>query len=87
MATSDGNGIDVCLLHRGRSQSDPNLLTESGIDLVHSTGKIHVFFVLIFKRYRLMYWRFIIFIVLAIGYNSLLKPSPIAKWDLRTISE
>ncbi|KAJ8016471.1 hypothetical protein DPEC_G00007550 [Dallia pectoralis] len=37
MATSDGNGIDGCLLQRGRSQSDPNLLTESGIDLVHST--------------------------------------------------
>eukprot|EP00063_Salmo_salar_P017191 XP_013992026.1 PREDICTED: phosphatase and actin regulator 3-like isoform X2 [Salmo salar] len=40
MATSDGNGIDVCLLHRGRSQSDPNLLTESGIDLVHSTVEV-----------------------------------------------
>lgn len=40
MATSDGNGIDGCLLQRGKSQSDPNLLTESGIDLVHNTGKI-----------------------------------------------
>ncbi|XP_056306061.1 phosphatase and actin regulator 3a [Danio aesculapii] len=33
MATSDG--IDKCLLHRGRSQSDPNILSESGIDLSH----------------------------------------------------
>uniref|UniRef100_A0A667WXE7 Phosphatase and actin regulator n=1 Tax=Myripristis murdjan TaxID=586833 RepID=A0A667WXE7_9TELE len=33
MATSDG--IDGCVLQRGRSQSDPNILTESGIDLVH----------------------------------------------------
>ncbi|KAL1021252.1 hypothetical protein UPYG_G00010740 [Umbra pygmaea] len=40
MATSDGNGIDGCLLQRGRSQSDPNLLTESGIDLVHSTVEV-----------------------------------------------
>uniref|UniRef100_A0A672Q4X9 Phosphatase and actin regulator 3-like n=1 Tax=Sinocyclocheilus grahami TaxID=75366 RepID=A0A672Q4X9_SINGR len=35
MASSDG--IDKCLLHRGRSQSDPNILSESGIDLSHST--------------------------------------------------
>ncbi|XP_016353050.1 phosphatase and actin regulator 3a isoform X1 [Sinocyclocheilus anshuiensis] len=34
MASSDG--IDKCLLHRGRSQSDPNILSESGIDLSHS---------------------------------------------------
>uniref|UniRef100_A0A672YSE9 Phosphatase and actin regulator 3a n=1 Tax=Sphaeramia orbicularis TaxID=375764 RepID=A0A672YSE9_9TELE len=33
MATSDG--LDGCL-QRGRSQSDPNILTEPGIDLVHS---------------------------------------------------
>ncbi|XP_043081096.1 phosphatase and actin regulator 3a isoform X1 [Puntigrus tetrazona] len=33
MASSDG--IDKCLLHRGRSQSDPNILSESGIDLSH----------------------------------------------------
>uniref|UniRef100_A0A3B4A2W4 Phosphatase and actin regulator n=1 Tax=Periophthalmus magnuspinnatus TaxID=409849 RepID=A0A3B4A2W4_9GOBI len=32
MATSDG--LDGCL-QRGRSQSDPNILTESGIELVH----------------------------------------------------
>ncbi|XP_046896352.1 phosphatase and actin regulator 3a [Hypomesus transpacificus] len=38
MATSDG--IDGCLLQRGRSQSDPNILTESGIDLVHSTVEV-----------------------------------------------
>lgn len=36
MATSDG--LDGCL-QRGRSQSDPNILTEPGIDLVHGTGK------------------------------------------------
>ncbi|XP_016364630.1 phosphatase and actin regulator 3a isoform X2 [Sinocyclocheilus rhinocerous] len=35
MASSDG--IYKCLLHRGRSQSDPNILSESGIDLSHST--------------------------------------------------
>ncbi|XP_014001511.2 phosphatase and actin regulator 3 isoform X2 [Salmo salar] len=40
MATSDGNGIDGCLLQRGKSQSDPNLLTESGIDLVHNTVEV-----------------------------------------------
>ncbi|XP_052397094.1 phosphatase and actin regulator 3-like isoform X3 [Carassius gibelio] len=34
MASSDG--IDKCLLHRGRSQSDPNILSESCIDLSHS---------------------------------------------------
>ncbi|XP_049608068.1 phosphatase and actin regulator 3a isoform X2 [Syngnathus scovelli] len=34
MATSDG--IDGCL-QRGRSQSDPNILTEPGIDLAHGT--------------------------------------------------
>ncbi|XP_059383386.1 phosphatase and actin regulator 3-like isoform X2 [Carassius carassius] len=34
MASSDG--VDKCLLHRGRSQSDPNILSESGIDLSHS---------------------------------------------------
>ncbi|XP_067096570.1 phosphatase and actin regulator 3a [Osmerus mordax] len=38
MATSDG--IDACLLQRGRSQSDPNILTESGIDLVPSTVEV-----------------------------------------------
>ena len=37
MATSDG--LDSCLLQRGRSQSDPNILTESAIDLVHAAGK------------------------------------------------
>nr|XP_055044927.1 phosphatase and actin regulator 3a [Misgurnus anguillicaudatus] len=31
MASSDG--IEKCVLHRGRSQSDPNILSESGIDL------------------------------------------------------
>lgn len=36
MATSDG--LDGCL-QRGRSQSDPNILTEPGIDLAHGTGK------------------------------------------------
>nr|XP_040048985.1 phosphatase and actin regulator 3a isoform X1 [Gasterosteus aculeatus aculeatus] len=34
MATSDG--LDGCL-QRGRSQSDPNILTEPGIDLAHCT--------------------------------------------------
>lgn len=34
MASSDG--LDKCGLHRGRSQSDPNILSESGIDLSHS---------------------------------------------------
>ncbi|CAJ1085457.1 phosphatase and actin regulator 3a [Xyrichtys novacula] len=34
MATSDG--LDGCL-QRGRSQSDPNILTEPGIDLAHDT--------------------------------------------------
>ncbi|CAL8369432.1 unnamed protein product [Lota lota] len=38
MATSDG--IDNCLLQRGRSQSDPNILTESAIDLVHSAEEV-----------------------------------------------
>lgn len=42
MATSDG--IEGCLL-RGRSQSDPNILTESTIDLVHSAGKINYYFI------------------------------------------
>ncbi|XP_060792653.1 phosphatase and actin regulator 3a [Neoarius graeffei] len=32
MASSD----DKCMLHRGRSQSDPNILSESGIDPTHS---------------------------------------------------
>ncbi|TSP68480.1 Phosphatase and actin regulator 3 [Bagarius yarrelli] len=32
MASSD----DKCLLHRGRSQSDPNILSESGVDSTHS---------------------------------------------------
>ena len=41
MATSDG--LDNCLLQRGRSQSDPNILTESAIDLVHAAGKSLVF--------------------------------------------
>lgn len=41
MATSDG--LDGCL-QRGRSQSDPNILTEPGIDLAHGTGKIGVIF-------------------------------------------
>lgn len=36
MASSDG--LDGCL-QRGRSQSDPNILTEPGIDLAHGTGK------------------------------------------------
>ncbi|XP_035596727.1 phosphatase and actin regulator 3-like isoform X1 [Oncorhynchus keta] len=40
MATSDGNGIDGCHLQRGKSQSDPNLLTESSIDLVHNTVEV-----------------------------------------------
>lgn len=39
MATSDG--LDGCL-QRGRSQSDPNILTEPGIDLAHGTGKTDV---------------------------------------------
>ncbi|RVE70384.1 hypothetical protein OJAV_G00064010 [Oryzias javanicus] len=37
MATSDG--LDGCL-QRGRSQSDPNILTEPGIDLAHSTVEL-----------------------------------------------
>ncbi|XP_068454096.1 phosphatase and actin regulator 3a isoform X3 [Clinocottus analis] len=37
MATSDG--LDGCL-HRGRSQSDPNILTEPGIDLAHGTVEL-----------------------------------------------
>lgn len=37
MATSDG--LDGCL-QRGRSQSDPNLLTEPAVDVAHGTGKI-----------------------------------------------
>ncbi|XP_063741108.1 phosphatase and actin regulator 3a isoform X2 [Eleginops maclovinus] len=37
MATSDG--LDGCL-QRGRSQSDPNILTEPGIDLVHGTVEL-----------------------------------------------
>lgn len=39
MATSDG--LDGCL-QRGRSQSDPNILTEPGIDLSHGTGRMNV---------------------------------------------
>ncbi|KAI4881909.1 hypothetical protein NFI96_021090 [Prochilodus magdalenae] len=35
MASSDE--ADKCVLHRGRSQSDPNILTESGIDSACST--------------------------------------------------
>ncbi|KAM4610120.1 phosphatase and actin regulator 3a [Polymixia lowei] len=38
MATSDG--IEGCVLQRGRSQSDPNILTESGIDLVHNAVEV-----------------------------------------------
>ncbi|XP_051518845.1 phosphatase and actin regulator 3-like isoform X1 [Myxocyprinus asiaticus] len=34
MASS--GGIEKCVLHRGRSQSDPNILSETGIDLEHS---------------------------------------------------
>lgn len=37
MATSDG--LDGCL-QRGRSQSDPNILTESGIELVHGAVEV-----------------------------------------------
>ncbi|KAE8293313.1 Phosphatase and actin regulator 3 Scaffold-associated PP1-inhibiting protein [Larimichthys crocea] len=37
MATSDG--LDGCL-QRGRSQSDPNILTEPGIDLEHGTVEL-----------------------------------------------
>ncbi|XP_027878102.1 phosphatase and actin regulator 3a [Xiphophorus couchianus] len=37
MATSDG--LDGCL-QRGRSQSDPNILTEPGIDLSHGTVEL-----------------------------------------------
>ncbi|KAM8754321.1 phosphatase and actin regulator 3a isoform 2-T2 [Acanthopagrus schlegelii] len=37
MATSDG--LDGCL-QRGRSQSDPNILTEPGIDLAHGTVEL-----------------------------------------------
>ncbi|XP_051280485.1 phosphatase and actin regulator 3a isoform X2 [Dicentrarchus labrax] len=37
MATSDG--LDGCL-QRGRSQSDPNILTEPGIDLDHGTVEL-----------------------------------------------
>ncbi|XP_069545162.1 phosphatase and actin regulator 3a isoform X2 [Brachyistius frenatus] len=37
MATSDG--LDGCL-QRGRSQSDPNILTEPGIDLAHGTVEV-----------------------------------------------
>ncbi|KAM6983180.1 phosphatase and actin regulator 3a isoform 2-T2 [Tautogolabrus adspersus] len=37
MATSDG--LDGCL-NRGRSQSDPNILTEPGIDLAHGTDLV-----------------------------------------------
>ncbi|KAM4563423.1 phosphatase and actin regulator 3a [Odontesthes bonariensis] len=37
MATSDG--LDGCL-QRGRSQSDPNILTEPGIDLAHDTVEL-----------------------------------------------
>ncbi|XP_068608121.1 phosphatase and actin regulator 3a [Brachionichthys hirsutus] len=37
MATSDA--LDGCL-HRGRSQSDPNILTEPGIDLAHDTVEL-----------------------------------------------
>ncbi|MCJ8741762.1 hypothetical protein PDJAM_G00074400 [Pangasius djambal] len=36
MASSD----DKCMLHRGRSQSDPNILSESGIDSTHSADVI-----------------------------------------------
>ncbi|XP_072571350.1 phosphatase and actin regulator 3-like isoform X4 [Paramormyrops kingsleyae] len=35
MATS--GGIEGCMLQRGRSQSDPNILTETSIDQAHST--------------------------------------------------
>lgn len=35
MASSDG--IENCVLKRGRSQSDPNILTETGVDQVQNT--------------------------------------------------
>ncbi|XP_058860041.1 phosphatase and actin regulator 3-like isoform X1 [Acipenser ruthenus] len=35
MASSDG--IENCVLQRGRSQSDPNILTETGVDQVQNT--------------------------------------------------
>ncbi|XP_037627913.1 phosphatase and actin regulator 3a isoform X1 [Sebastes umbrosus] len=38
MATSDG--LDSGCLQRGRSQSDPNILTEPGIDLAHGTVEL-----------------------------------------------
>ncbi|XP_037540186.1 phosphatase and actin regulator 3a [Nematolebias whitei] len=37
MATSDG--LDGCL-HRGRSQSDPNILSEPGVELSHGTVEL-----------------------------------------------
>lgn len=41
MATSDG--LDGCL-QRGRSQSDPNILTEPDIDLAHGSGNVNASF-------------------------------------------
>lgn len=37
MATSDR--IEDCVLRRGRSQSDPSIVTESAIDLARGIGK------------------------------------------------
>lgn len=45
MAASDG--LDGCL-QRGRSQSDPNILTEPGIELAHGTGRMLVSLCLLF---------------------------------------
>ncbi|XP_062871653.1 phosphatase and actin regulator 3a [Trichomycterus rosablanca] len=38
MASSED--AEKCLLHRGRSQSDPNILSESGMDSAHSSDTI-----------------------------------------------
>lgn len=75
MATSDG--IDGCLLQRGRSQSDPNILTESGIDLVHSTGKKHI---LLFGYYTALPFDY------SFGGTviSQIHPSSFAQWDFST---
>lgn len=63
MATSDG--LDGCL-QRGRSQSDPNILTEPGIDLSHGTGRMNVASWWLFSSF--LVYSDICFYVVGLGY-------------------
>lgn len=74
MATSDG--LDGCL-QRGRSQSDPNILTEPGIDLAHGTGKIDAS--LSFYIYLLYAQNMCFYVAAFLGLHW----SQLVQWDVR----